>query len=81
MQKWEYTTIWWSSGLDEVRIDGELVAKGESALALPFIQQLGEQGWELVGIVSQAIAIHPNAPYLTPIQASPIRFYFKRPKE
>jgi hypothetical protein len=81
MQKWEYTTIYWTSDPIQVYINEKLVAKGNGASVMPFMQQLGAEGWELTGIVSQSLSKSFGAHLTTQKIYAPIRYYFKRPIE
>jgi hypothetical protein len=74
MQKWDYKTV----RLDRKRlyIDGNEVASGSSFSTLPYLQQLGEQGWEMVTAVSESVCIGGGIG----TEHGGIRWYFKRPK-
>ena len=74
MQKWEYTTMYWYD--KELYIGAKLVANEKNAPVLSFMQQLGEQGWEMVTAVSESMCFGGSAKY----GYGGIRWYFKRPK-
>jgi hypothetical protein len=74
MQKWEYKTMMQYSTDNELYIDGKVVAKGDYSTT-SFLQQLGEEGWELAGVVSECCAHGRLIPTWTGIW-----FYFKRPR-
>ena len=74
MQKWEYKTIFRDTDSKRILIDGVEVAKKETDV-FPFIQRLGNDGWELVGVVSECLAGNVYG------QWTGIRYYFKRLKE
>ena len=66
MQKWEYISMTW---LDtKIYVGHDLVVDSKEAIPLPYMQQLGQQGWEMVTAVSE------SASGIT-------RWYFKRPIE
>ncbi len=64
MQKWEYTSITWMD--TKIYIGHDLVADDKSAIPMTYMQQLGQQAWEMVTAVSDG---------------SITRWYFKRPIE
>ena len=77
MQKWDYKTVMLSGDGKNLYIDGDEVASGKSfTTTLPFLQQLGEQGWEMVTAVSESVCIGGGIG----TYYGGIRWYFKRPK-
>ncbi len=78
MQKWEYTSIFWDG--PKIYVGGELVANQKNANILPYIQQLGNEGWEMVTAVSEAVSICVGGSAWSSEKWSGIRWYFKRPK-
>jgi len=74
MQKWEYKTIFWSG--QKIYIDSDIVADNKNTSPLPHIQQLGEEGWEMVTAVSESVCVGGSAWE----KWGGIRWYFKRAK-
>ena len=68
MQKWEYTSITWMDA--KIYIGHDLVADDKNAIPMTYMQQLGQQGWEMVTAVSESVS-----------SSGIIRWYFKRPIE
>jgi hypothetical protein len=68
MQKWEYTSITWMD--TKIFVGHDLVADDKSAIPMPYMQQLGQQGWEMVTAVAESFST-----------SGMIRWYFKRPIE
>ena len=68
MQKWEYTSITWMDA--KIYVGHDLVADTKDAIPMPYMQQLGQQGWEMVTAVSESGSTSGG-----------IRWYFKRPIE
>jgi hypothetical protein len=71
MQKWEYISITWFDG--KIYVGHELVDDKKGAIPMPYMQKLGDQGWEMVTAVShggESGTIYNG-----------IRWYFKRPKD
>ena len=64
MQKWEYTWIFVPHNLGKMKVNKEKIA------AHAYVNQLGEQGWELVGI-EQGFPGSGISDYI---------LFFKRPK-
>ncbi len=69
MQKWDYTSITWMD--TKIYIGHDLVADSKEAIPMPYIQQLGQQGWEMVTAVSESFSTSSGM----------TRWYFKRPIE
>jgi len=80
MQKWEYKVISLNGTGDKLYIDGEVVASGKSVTTLPYIQQLGEQGWEMVSAVSESVSICVGSSSWSKEMWGGLKWYFKRPK-
>ena len=50
MQKWEYVIVEWygtTERIDELRLDGEVIADWNNQSVPALLAQLGENGWEL----------------------------------
>jgi hypothetical protein len=75
MQKWEYKSMFLDTEGDKLYIDGEVVAEKNYRIS-NYLQQLGDEGWELAGVVSECYA---NGSYLEK-RWTGIKYYFKRPK-
>jgi len=76
MQKWEYTSITWMNG--KIYIGHDLVADTQEAIPMPYMQQLGQQGWEMVTAVSESVSTVGGESHMV---SGGIRWYFKRPIE
>ncbi|MEO8540525.1 MAG: hypothetical protein ABI577_12365 [bacterium] len=76
MQKWEYTSITWMNG--QIYIGHELATDAQGAIPMPYMQQLGQQGWEMVTAVSESVATSGGEDRTI---NGGIRWYFKRPIE
>ena len=70
MQKWEYTTV--AQTLSSKTGQPEPPPKGEGPINL---NQLGEQGWELVAVVPVAVYAQLATGY-----TGHLEYIFKRPK-
>ena len=68
MQKWEYISITWMD--TKIYIGHDLVVDDKNAIPMTYMQQLGQQGWEMVTAVSESGST-----------SGMIRWYFKRPIE
>jgi hypothetical protein len=80
MQKWEYKCVYINGAGDKLYIDGDVVASGKSVTTLPYLQQLGEQGWEMVAAVSESVSICVGSSAWSKETWGGIRWYFKRQK-
>ncbi len=78
MQKWEYISIFWSGA--KIYIGADVVADNEKAIPLTYMQQLGEQGWEMVTAVSESVSVCVGGSALEKEKRGGLRWYFKRPK-
>jgi len=54
------------------------VADTKDAIPMPYMQQLGQQGWEMVTAVSESVSTFGGESHTV---YSGIRWYFKRPIE
>ena len=74
MQKWEYTCIFWDG--PKIWIGTQVVTSDKNAVPLTYMQQLGNEGWEMVAAVSESVSMGgiPTEKW------GGIRWYFKRPK-
>ena len=78
MQKWEYTSIYWSGS--KIYIGSDMVVDNKNAIPLPYMQQLGEQGWEMVTAVSESVSICVGGSAWSSEKWGGLRWDFKRPK-
>ena len=78
MQKWEYISVFWDG--PKIYVGGELVADKKGANILPYINQLGEQGWEMVSAVSESVSKCVGGSAWASEVWGGLRFYFKRPR-
>ena len=76
MQKWEYISITWIDA--KIYVGHDLVADNKDAIPMPYMQQLGQQGWEMVTAVSGSVSTSGGESHTV---NSSIRWYFKRPIE
>jgi hypothetical protein len=74
MQKWEYTSMYWHGS--DIWVGCQVVTRDKKASPLTYMQQLGEEGWEMVGAVSETMCF---GAYFKD-EWGGIRWYFKRPK-
>ena len=74
MQKWEYISITWVGG--KIYVGHELVDESKGAIPMPYMQKLGDQGWEMVTAVSEAESHGAESGTIS----GGLRWYFKRPK-
>jgi len=75
MQKWEYLQVTWMG--PEIWVASKLVTKDKNANPMPYFQQLGDDGWEMVGAVSESVSVSGG---MGGRVDGGIRWYFKRPK-
>jgi len=54
------------------------VADTQEAIPMPYMQQLGQQGWEMVTAVSESVSTVGGESHMV---SGGIRWYFKRPIE
>jgi hypothetical protein len=73
MQKWEYSKLYWGS--DGLWLNGSKISNDYQDHRAYF-HTLGEDGWELVSVVSEGVA---NGGSLNTIYSGFVAF-FKRPK-
>ena len=73
MQKWEYLQVAWVGA--EIWVGDKMVIRDKKASPMPYIQQLGEEGWEMVGAVSESVCVGG----MLREQWGGIRWFFKRP--
>jgi hypothetical protein len=78
MQNWEYKTISWIG--TKISIDGNEVVDNKNAVPLPYMQQLGEQGWEMVSAVSESVSVCVGGNAWSSEKWGGLRWYFKRLK-
>ena len=71
MQKWEYKWIEIPHSLEMMKIVMEDTGKKQKVEALDYVNSLGKQGWELVGIEQQT----PGG------MRSAFILFFKRPEQ
>jgi hypothetical protein len=76
MQKWEYKYMFHDTHGYKLFIDGKVVADGTNIKTINYLQNLGDEGWELTGIVSECFT---NGGIISE-KWTGINYYFKRPK-
>lgn len=75
MQKWEYTTVVQRHSSETGQPD--LPTEGEAPINL---NQLGEQGWELVAVVPITLYQQMAIPRPVPLKHFLMEYLFKRPR-
>ena len=81
MQKWEYKTLRVTGDGNKLFIDGHEIATSQPVNALPYIQQFGEDGWEMVAATSESVSKCVGGSAWSSEVWGGIRWYFKRPKD
>jgi hypothetical protein len=81
MHKWEYKTLFINGEGNKLYIDGQEIASGKSIKTLPYIQQFGDQGWEMVAAMSESVSKCVGGSAWSSEVWGGIRWYFKRPKD